>query len=206
MFVMKYPKILLAVGISLTVLGVQAATSLVNGASFESASSTSFAAWTQKPNGTVSVFVGSGTGGAPANYIDLDSSKQNGAEFFNNTIERSIDGTGLVQLSFWYAASAVDSGNTNEIKFSLGKLEGSVLNQAVNSTEWQQFTSQPILLKSNGNNTLSFSAAGKADGIGGYIGNVVVAAVPEPETYAMLLAGLGLVGAVARRRKQASAT
>jgi hypothetical protein len=27
-----------------------------------------------------------------------------------------------------------------------------------------------------------------------------VAAVPEPETYAMLLAGLGLVGAVARRR------
>ena len=29
-----------------------------------------------------------------------------------------------------------------------------------------------------------------------------VAAVPEPETYAMLLAGLGLMGAVARRRKQ----
>lgn len=28
-----------------------------------------------------------------------------------------------------------------------------------------------------------------------------IAAVPEPETYAMLLAGLGLVGAVARRRK-----
>lgn len=30
-----------------------------------------------------------------------------------------------------------------------------------------------------------------------------VAAVPEPETYAMLLAGLGLVGAMARRRKAA---
>lgn len=29
------------------------------------------------------------------------------------------------------------------------------------------------------------------------------APVPEPETYAMLLAGLGLMGAVARRRKQA---
>lgn len=204
MFVMKYPKILLAAGISLTVLGVQAATNLVSGASFESAGSTSLAGWTQKPNATVSVF--GGTGGAPANYIDLDSTKRNGAGFFNNTIDQAIVGTGLVQLSFWYAASAADSGNTNEIKFSLGDFKGSVLNQAVNSTEWQQFTSQPILLKSNGNNTLSFSAAGKADGIGGYIGNVVVAAVPEPETYAMMLAGLGLVGAVARRRKQAGAS
>jgi len=31
-----------------------------------------------------------------------------------------------------------------------------------------------------------------------------VVPVPEPETYAMLLAGLGLMGAVARRRKLAA--
>ncbi|SDH36489.1 MULTISPECIES: FxDxF family PEP-CTERM protein [unclassified Duganella] len=34
-----------------------------------------------------------------------------------------------------------------------------------------------------------------------YSGNLLVSAVPEAETYAMLLAGLGLVGLVARRRK-----
>ena len=32
--------------------------------------------------------------------------------------------------------------------------------------------------------------------------NVSVVAIPEPETYAMLLAGLGLLGFIARRRKQ----
>ena len=31
--------------------------------------------------------------------------------------------------------------------------------------------------------------------------NVTVTAVPEPEQYLMLLAGLGLVGAIARRRR-----
>ena len=36
---------------------------------------------------------------------------------------------------------------------------------------------------------------------GSYSGNLAVTPVPEPETYGMLLAGLGLVGFMARRRK-----
>jgi PEP-CTERM motif len=35
-----------------------------------------------------------------------------------------------------------------------------------------------------------------------YNGLIAVSSVPEPETYAMLLAGLGLMGAVVRRRRQ----
>lgn len=35
------------------------------------------------------------------------------------------------------------------------------------------------------------------------VDNLNVSAVPEPETYAMMMAGLGLVGLAARRRKQA---
>jgi hypothetical protein len=36
-----------------------------------------------------------------------------------------------------------------------------------------------------------------------YGGNIVATPVPEPETYAMLLAGLGVVGFLARRRQSA---
>ena len=36
----------------------------------------------------------------------------------------------------------------------------------------------------------------------GESGGIILAAIPEPETYAMMLAGLGLMGFVARRRKQ----
>ncbi|WP_229261901.1 FxDxF family PEP-CTERM protein [Duganella guangzhouensis] len=59
------------------------------------------------------------------------------------------------------------------------------------------------------NQTLEFTYNNLLDiGIRGYVTSSVgtyatlaVLAVPEPETYAMLLAGLGLIGAIARRRK-----
>ncbi len=38
-----------------------------------------------------------------------------------------------------------------------------------------------------------------------YLSSMTVAAVPEPETYAMLLAGLGLISLTARKRKSTSA-
>ena len=54
------------------------------------------------------------------------------------------------------------------------------------------------------------AAGGHPGGSGGsnwgtWISEVTVAAVPEPETYAMLLAGLAIVGAMARRRQRSAA-
>jgi hypothetical protein len=47
---------------------------------------------------------------------------------------------------------------------------------------------------------LSSATVGYFDNVG-----IAVAAIPEPETYAMLLAGLGLLGFMARRRKHQAA-
>jgi len=57
---------------------------------------------------------------------------------------------------------------------------------------------------SSGSYLLSFANAG-GDNLGAILDNVVVStpAIPEPETYALMLAGLGAVGYAARRRKQA---
>jgi hypothetical protein len=50
-----------------------------------------------------------------------------------------------------------------------------------------------------------FGVVGNSDGgsYDGAISTVLTAAVPEPETYALMLAGLGVVGWAARRQKKA---
>ncbi len=51
--------------------------------------------------------------------------------------------------------------------------------------------------------SLSVKAVGKGTNVWPTVNNLTIAAaVPEPETYAMLLAGLGIIGFVARRRQR----
>ena len=56
-----------------------------------------------------------------------------------------------------------------------------------------------------GLNVVDTDASGNATTLAGIVridGGVITPSIPEPETYAMLLAGIGLIGFVARRRKQ----
>lgn len=62
------------------------------------------------------------------------------------------------------------------------------------------FSNAPIIIK-----VFGIAAPALAAGTvvaAAYSGTLTVSAIPEPETYAMMLAGLGLVGFMARRRKK----
>jgi hypothetical protein len=72
----------------------------------------------------------------------------------------------------------------------------------------QDISGRPNTLSALGTNDVSQwvlssngDIAGSYGSTGGFIGNPGIAPVPEAETYALMLAGLGLVGFMARRRK-----
>ncbi|CDG84886.1 FxDxF family PEP-CTERM protein [Janthinobacterium agaricidamnosum] len=69
---------------------------------------------------------------------------------------------------------------------------------------WQNF-SLSTLTAQGALTSLRFESVGPtgAPTFGSYLDNVTVTAVPEPESYAMLLPGLALVGFMARRKKAA---
>lgn len=58
----------------------------------------------------------------------------------------------------------------------------------------------PTAFQSQTLKSIVFESTGGSSG-SPFLAGLTVAAVPEPESYAMLLAGLGLLGAIARRRK-----
>jgi hypothetical protein len=84
------------------------------------------------------------------------------------------------------------------IDFTSVTLNGYALN-IQNGVFDYAFTEQQLSLQG----ALVLSVSGLTGGNASYAGTINVLPVPEPETYALMLGGLGLVGFVARRRKSA---
>jgi hypothetical protein len=116
------------------------------------------------------------TGAHPASFDFSSSGLGIGFSSLNPLLRQSFFiGDGLTGTgSGTHQTFYVPTGAT---RLFLGVLDGTQINAAPGSAYF--------------NNTGSFSVT--------Y--DLVVASVPEPETYAMLLAGLGLIGAAVKRRK-----
>lgn len=130
------------------------------------------------PNGQVQSYSGS----AVMNNTNpltgaLDPAYQNKVSFL---------GAGVIPEVVWILDHGMNPDGTRNIEIVDQTTAGAIMH--VNT-----FGGYAFLLRADAERTLDFiSPTGHSD---------YVAAVPEPETYAMLLAGLGLVGVAVRKRK-----
>lgn len=163
------------------------------------------AGWTVT-GGTVDIIGSTGSGSLfdllPGNgaYIDLDGST--GA---SGLLSVSLGLTAGVEYTatFNLAGSQRGSAETGTVSFG-----GASLDYALASSDPFAAFTLSFTPGASGTFDLSFQNAG-GDNLGALLDNVSVTSnggvtpIPEPETYALMLAGLALVGCAARRRGRA---
>ena len=203
----------------ITAGGANAATELVVNGSFESnAISTPFAqlsavtGWTSSVSGNTAFEIQKGAtqGGqsgfnpvaaAGTQYLELNAERL-------TSVSQSLTTTagGTYALSFAYSGRPDTPGGASSL---MNVYWGSTLltpTALVGTTTgvWQTYSQNVTALGSS--TLLRFESIGpvSAPTYGSYLDNVsVTTAVPEPESYAMMLLGLGLLGFMARRKTAA---
>lgn len=135
-------------------------------------------------------------GGQGSENVSLYSESA-GVAFEAGATPASLPGGMSVSFSSLSAWSAIEQGANKD-----GVDAGEWISFLIPQLSQNMLASNPfqfgLHLQGIGTQGFSESLLATGDGLGGG----TVSAVPEPETYAMLLAGLGLIGGVVRRRKQ----
>jgi hypothetical protein len=204
---MKKIAFLLAMTLALPTLAN--ANNLVNNGSFEADAQTngswgiysSLTGWTLESGPGIELrnnIVGTASDGV--NYIELDSSGNSSiSQYINTSIGADYD------LYFDYSPRIGQLANTNGIEayWNNEKLT-TVTGKGGSNNNWNTLGFSVV---GTGHDKLTFRAVGISDKLGGNLDNisltavdVQVSSVPEPDTYALFLAGLGLLGVSARRR------
>lgn len=109
---------------------------------------------------------------------------------------------GEYTLSFWMAVNPDSSLAQRSVQATVGnasqlfKLD--FTGQTKTNMDW---TLEKLNFTTTGSTTLTFASQTENGPYGAAIGNIAVTAVPEPASMALLLAGLGMVGVMASRRR-----
>ena len=201
---MKLSKALLATSLALTGFCAQAATYNLSGLNAGSL---------QNPGSfTATVFASAADANAKLDFVLKGYLSLDGNNSYRDVLTLTVNGTQTQSGSF-----NLGGGGTSDTSFG----DGTAVTVDQNGNNpgtgigWHGGTTTVTGMHFNllqGLNTFLFaySAPGASNGRGQGLGDegwgitsATVTAVPEPETYAMLLAGLGMIGTIARRRSQA---
>jgi hypothetical protein len=147
--------------------------------------------------------------GASANDVIIDGVINAGTSGFTITHFNNLDFTDQITFAntgpVFASASLVtiDLGSNQNIDFTSVMLNGEALTlQTLGPTD-VAYTSSPLSLTGDLVLTVMGTTNAGAGQNATYSGVLNVAAIPEPETYALMLAGLGAIGFMARRRRSA---
>ncbi len=124
---------------------------------------------------------------------------------FTDTWTFTVAGT--APTNNFYVGAEVVTGNSFGVTFSSVGISGPSIYAPVLFSNTTDF-SLPLSLTQFVPGAYTMTVVGNTTVNGGFYNAAVnfnSAPIPEPETYAMMLAGLGLMGLVARRRKQKDA-
>jgi hypothetical protein len=162
------------------------------------------------------VTVGDGVGGFNAHFGDTFAASTAGTTFsdiFTFNIGTPFDVASSVTSSYLNTPLTKDLLITGFSLYRYDPATMAVLGTAIAGINETGFGSHPtdswsLSTYNLTNGSYALKVDGRVLGAGGgaFGGDLVVSAVPEPQSWAMLLAGLGMVGMAARRKRAPSRT
>jgi hypothetical protein len=153
--------------------------------------------WTTAANGVEIRNAVAGFAAEGVRFAELDTNA-NGSIW--QTIHTGANQT--LKLTFSYAPRPGVSAGSNPIQvFWNNQSLATITGNGNQSSSWLDF-SYGVTADASGSGVLKFRAIGVSDSYGGSLDNVSVTAVPEPQSISILLAGLGILAVMTRRRQR----